>query len=160
MCGSMPRQDQYQQKAHKHKIHTCPFSCLLNPSVDMNSATHSNVTGRRQKDFCGSTIDTVAEVEFSEHPPIGLLCKSNNATQVYSKSSWGRIFTLAPESWVCLHAQYLKVKQRLRPERAERFVITVTRVKWGAVKEEMLHLCLYGQWQAGPGYLKASVASS
>lgn len=72
MRGTMPRQDQYQQKAHKHKIHTCPFSCLLNSSGDMNSAAHSDVTGRQQKEFCGSRIDTVAEVEFSEHnPPLG-----------------------------------------------------------------------------------------
>lgn len=71
MCGSMPRQNQYQQKAqvHKHKIHTCPFSCLLNPSVNMNSATHSDVTGRRQKGICGSTIDTAVEVESSERNP-------------------------------------------------------------------------------------------
>lgn len=70
ICGSIPRHNQYQQKAqvHKHKIHTCPFSCPL-PSVDMNSAVHSYVTGRRQKDICGSTIDTATEMEFCERQP-------------------------------------------------------------------------------------------
>lgn len=90
MCGSMASHNQYQQKAqvHKHKIHTCAFSCPLNPLVDMNSTAHSDFTGRRQKDICGSTINTVAEVEFSKHnPPTGLLYKSNNAAQAEEEFS-------------------------------------------------------------------------
>lgn len=108
----MPRQNQYQQKAqvHKHKIHTCPFSCLLNPSVDMNSATHSDVTVEAQ------SIQWLKWNSASAIPPTGLLYKSNNAAQVYSKSSRGRIFTLAPESWVCLSAQYFKERKKKKRE--------------------------------------------
>lgn len=76
ICGSMPRQNQYQQKAqvHKHKIHMPPFSCPLNPSVDMNSTAQTDFTRRRQKDVRGNTIDRATEVEFNKrNPPTGFL---------------------------------------------------------------------------------------
>lgn len=82
----MPRFDQYQQKAqeHKHEIHACSFGCTPNPWVDVNSAAHFDFTRRWQKDIRGSSIDTVAEVEFSKHvPPLGVF-KSSNTTQVYT----------------------------------------------------------------------------
>lgn len=93
MCGSMPKKNQYQQKAqvHRPKINTCSFSCPLNPSVDTNSTVHSDFTRQWQKDIHGSTINTVTEVEFSKHDPpydpirwvmLAEFSKNNDAAQV------------------------------------------------------------------------------
>lgn len=166
--------DPCQGRININKRHKCTntkfirvlsAACLIHQSIWIAPHILTLPGDGRKTSVEAQSIQWLKWNSASAIPPTGLLYKSNNAAQVYSKSSRGRIFTLAPESWVCLSAQYLKERKKKERDsvgavRAERFVITVTQVKWGAVKEEMLHLCLCSQRRAGPGYLKASVTSS
>lgn len=95
-------------------IRVLSAACLIHQSIWIAPHILTLPGDGRKTSVEAQSIQWLKWNSASAIPPTRLLYKSNNAAQVYSKSSQGRIFTLAPESWVCLSAQYLKERKKKR----------------------------------------------